>query len=735
MLETKELVYQDYKKTMHWDVTHVEALIKTENKTFVFDPSLSYETTGYRPITDTQGLDFDPRPFREVGETRKQLNKYTPHHEGSKSHKAFWDVQHTRCQDGYVVDNYRVTGDHYFFLNFYTMLVATQGKKAGAGRERIHPDFWSVHYEWFHYIELAEILGYDCAGLKSRGVGFSEVGASLGVRPYTTNKEFHTMYVASYEPFLTGKGIIQKCWVQLDWLNQNTDGGMRRVRQAVNQALHKRASKQNKQGEEFGHMAQISGQVVDKPNKLRGDRAERVIFEESGSNPALLETFAVSTALIDINGDRIGTRIIFGTGGDTEVIEGKKKSTSGLHGLEKMFLQPNTYGILPYRHNYNTRAEYVETGYFLPAWRTVRSTMDHRGVVDEIKAKAFYQKKRDLLKGDPSKGIEGDAESYLKECAEYCWTYEEALSRKGSNKFDQAALADQRMEIEIHKSTPKITKGFMKWRKIKGSDQIIGVDFTEHADGDVEILEHPLKENGQLIPDLYVAGIDSIDVGADESIVGDQGSKFCLVVKRRTYGMNSGQYVCKYLDRPEKAARAYEIAAMILTYYNCQANIEATRLNLVSYFRSKGWIRKLMRRPKYALQGQSSNKLATELYGTQATKDMIAYGIGLIIDYIQDHCNKIMFLDMVIQLQEYSDEMKGKYDIVAAMQMCEIGDEEMMGITPKPVEEEVWEDVGYYRDSRGYLRQGVINGGNTYGKSKAVFVLDSRLEIQQQDEL
>ena len=33
-----------------------------------FDPELSYELTGYRPINETQGLDFDPTPFNELCE-------------------------------------------------------------------------------------------------------------------------------------------------------------------------------------------------------------------------------------------------------------------------------------------------------------------------------------------------------------------------------------------------------------------------------------------------------------------------------------------------------------------------------------------------------------------------------------------------------------------------------------------------------------------------------------------
>ena len=34
-----------------------------------FDKRLSYELTGYRPITETEGLDFDPSWFTEARET------------------------------------------------------------------------------------------------------------------------------------------------------------------------------------------------------------------------------------------------------------------------------------------------------------------------------------------------------------------------------------------------------------------------------------------------------------------------------------------------------------------------------------------------------------------------------------------------------------------------------------------------------------------------------------------
>lgn len=38
-----------------------------EDEIEYFDPSCSYELTGYKPIDDKNGLDFDPTPFREAG--------------------------------------------------------------------------------------------------------------------------------------------------------------------------------------------------------------------------------------------------------------------------------------------------------------------------------------------------------------------------------------------------------------------------------------------------------------------------------------------------------------------------------------------------------------------------------------------------------------------------------------------------------------------------------------------
>ena len=49
-----------------------------------FDPELSYEITGYRPINMTEGLDFNPDDFTEAARTFEEKGEYTEFPYGCK---------------------------------------------------------------------------------------------------------------------------------------------------------------------------------------------------------------------------------------------------------------------------------------------------------------------------------------------------------------------------------------------------------------------------------------------------------------------------------------------------------------------------------------------------------------------------------------------------------------------------------------------------------------------------
>lgn len=63
-----------------------------------------------------------------------------------------------------------------------------------------------------------------------------------------------------------------------------TETAFKRVRMVTNTGMFKRASKKDKDGVEFGHMSEIEGIVADSAEKIRGDRTERLFYEEAGSD-------------------------------------------------------------------------------------------------------------------------------------------------------------------------------------------------------------------------------------------------------------------------------------------------------------------------------------------------------------------------------------------------------------------------------------------------------------------
>lgn len=372
-----------------------------------------------------------------------------------------------------------------------------------------------------------------------------------------------------------------------------------------------------------------------------------------------------------------------------------------LAGLKALFLDPRAYDILPYRNNMTDSGEYVLTGFFIPAWSTVIDYMDHRGVVEKEKGIAHYMKSRAKLANKPA--------DLIKHCAEYCFTHEEALSREGQNDFNQARLAEQRSEIEHLKRVKPPEKGFLRWTyKGKDSNEIAGVRWEPDPLGDIEIAEHPiLDEEGLPVRNLYVGGVDSIDLGGSDSTEGE--SKFCIVIKKRTFGNSGNKYVCLYLKRPNDVREAYGTAARILWYYGCKANLEDTKIAFRTWLREKRWdTRMLMNRPVFAMTDRSKRNLT--LWGTPATTKMITHGIELIRDHIEDYCQNIDYIEMIEQLQRYSFENKGKFDIVAAMGMAEIGDEDMYNLVAREPNEKKteWHDVGYYFDNKGIRRYGII---------------------------
>lgn len=688
--EQKDQIWVHHRrKNAQWDVS-IDEEIK------YFDPELSYEITGYRPITMEQGLDFEIAPFRERATRYETTGKYTEFPQGTKPYLEFWKEEYRRCREGYSVGKYRITGDHYFFLNYYRMQTVLEGAVGGSGRKESFPGFLSKQYEFFHYLEMAEKLHKDVCILKARGVGFSEVIASLSVRPYTTNQNYNVLLTCAADNKLAP--LKNKCWKQMDWLNTNTQGGMRHVRQVLNNNDTKRASKITKDGTEFGWMSQVRAVVADTSDKVRGERVDRLFFEEAGSNNKLAESWIKADALVALGGIHFGVRIAGGTGGED----------MALQGLSDIFMDPEAFNVLPFKNYDSQDGEPELRAFFIPAHKFALSSeyLDSRGVTDHVRFKEYYIAQRKKLTGD----------KYLSECAEHCFIPEEALSKTGENIFDAELIAARMAQILTKKDYTEPRRTVLTWDKT--TDKLYEkVNSFESPAGNVLVVEPPmLAEDGSAFKNLYVAGIDAIDQGSDESATDNDVSDFCIVIKKRIRGMDDPKYVAMYKARPRRIREAYETAHKLLVWYNCQAMLEFTKISFQKFLQERKADDLLMKRPEFAVSTRAQKQVTKRLIGVPATEAVIKHGLELVAAFLEDYWPTIDYTDMLNELLKYSYANKRKFDIIAAMEMAEIGDEALFGLNPAKVVDlsAQWVDFGWYRDESGHLHHGAIPKQNKY---------------------
>lgn len=401
-----------------------------------------------------------------------------------------------------------------------------------------------------------------------------------------------------------------------------------------------------------------------------------------------------------------------------------------LEGLKKIYYHPRAFKVLPYRHNYTQDGTYIESGFFIPYFvQSLRSEfMDHRGVCLQEAYKKELQEERDNLLAVP--------EEYYKKCAERCWFAEEAFNLEGVNKFNKIKISEQLAAIRLHKIGPRPVSGYIDYFYKNGKhtyENIDGIKWIPHPDGKVKILEHPVwsdlyieelqkkkliaEEKGEEfempvykeMENLYVAGIDGIDIGQNQTSKETRDpSDFCMVIKRRAFGMNEPQIVAMYKDRPGNIREAYKIAMCLARYYNCKINIEATRMGMVTWARENHGLQYFMKRPRATLTDVKFG--TTKQYGTPATKVIIEQHTDLTADFVEDYCHTIWFEEILDQLTSYNDENKGKFDIIAAFGMMELADQELSGRQPVKVEKDdaQFEDFGYWKDEKGIKHYGVI---------------------------
>jgi len=216
----------------------------------------------------------------------------------------------------------------------------------------------------------------------------------------------------------------------------------------------------------------------------------------------------------------------------------------------------------------------------------------------------------------------------------------------------------------------------------------------------------------------------SIDQGVLDSTSTKNRSSLAILVKKRIvdgqyFKQTSNLYVAKYMGRSLDVRWDYEEALKLAMYYDAEVNIEYTKIGIVQYFRECKQYHRLMKRPMVAISSAGDGQQAqfgvkaSNLIGTTATTQVIDHQDGKVKEYIDDSYQDIFFLDLLEQLRDYQREDRTKFDLVIAMGLCELADEDMMGVPPREAGEETagFKLFGWYADENGFMHFGELPDG------------------------
>jgi len=451
----------------------------------------------------------------------------------------------------------------------------------------------------------------------------------------------------------------------------------------------------------------------DNANKTRGRRPHFQHVEEFAAFPSHPSKGSLKNCI----GQSKGSWLVMGSIKKAFVVYTGTGGSVNNKDAEDVFTNPKGYNLI------EVNEWGKETSLFIPSFLKYGGTWEQKGTPNVQLAMELIIMKR--------KSLESDHVAYEKELQEFPITLEEVFTVKGTNIFNQDKIGEQIAKVKMANKKPWEV-GKLEYILDKDGN-VKGVKFVKTNKGDIVIIEHPeVGDNGKILNNLYVSGLDSIDQGKMDSLI--DGSKLAMAVKKRIsknmFESTSNLYVAFYCKRSDQVRWDYENALKLSMYYNSKINLEYTKINIISFFRERGQFWRFLQRPSIAIGSNVSGVKASQLIGSPATSHVIAHQDQKLADYIDDYYYQIVYLPALEQLRGYSMENRTPFDYVVAMGLAELADEDFLG---KPATDggQASEDLtmfGYYRDSKGIKRWGEIPKKNTELKSITEEVLDEMTE-------
>ena len=508
-----------------------------------------------------------------------------------------------RIWDGYVreSDGEWVTGYMYWFLNYSPMMLSKireykdkNGKKRKSKRaDRVEalPECWEGIYWRFHCLDQASNGGLynnfgggqHMAELASRGKGKSYSLASILNHIFVVgeNEEAHEkvkgIVTAYQKEYLTKDGVLNKFVDMANFCATNTQFPRKRLKNSLQEMTWIMGYKDVELDIERGTQNTVLGvSSKDDESKLRGKRAAKILIEEFGTFPRLVDLYNVLLPSVQEGDIVFGQIYMLGTAGDNE---------SDFAGAQEIMYNPkgyNMYALPNVFDKYNQGKPYFV--FFFPGYVNRKGCYNENGVSDVIKALIEILMNRYRVKYNST-----DPNTIIKTIAEVPITPAEAIVKTGVNMFPVADLTERIGQLDANPTEyDDVYVGDLVFNKdgqveYKPTSATPIRDFPHKdnkVEGAIEIYQLPEIDRsiGKPYNDRYILGADPYD--DDESNTMSLGSIFVL-------DLWTDRIVAEYTGRPPFADDYYEICRKLCLFYNGRLNYEYNKKGLFSHFSTR----------------------------------------------------------------------------------------------------------------------------------------------------
>lgn len=508
-----------------------------------------------------------------------------------------------RIWDGYVreSDGEWVTGYMYWFLNYSPMMLSKireykdkNGKKRKSKRaDRVEalPECWEGIYWRFHCLDQASNGGLynnfeggqHMAELASRGKGKSYSLASILNHIFVVgeNGEAHEkvkgIVTAYQKEYLTKDGVLNKFVDMANFCATNTQFPRKRLKNSLQEMTWIMGYKDVELDIERGTQNTVLGvSSKDDESKLRGKRAAKILIEEFGTFPRLVDLYNVLLPSVQEGDIVFGQIYMLGTAGDNE---------SDFAGAQEIMYNPKGYNVYALPNVFdkcNQGKPYFV--FFFPGYVNRKGCYNENGVSDVIKALIEILMNRYRVKYNST-----DPNTIIKTVAEVPITPAEAIVKTGLNMFPVADLTERIGQLDanpteyddVYVGDLVFNKGGQIEYKPTSATPIRDFPHKDNKiEGAIEIYQLPEidKNTGKPYNDRYILGADPYD--DDESNTMSLGSIFVL-------DLWTDRIVAEYTGRPPFADDYYEICRKLCLFYNGRLNYEYNKKGLFSHFSTR----------------------------------------------------------------------------------------------------------------------------------------------------